>query len=90
MFDESVLKKLFKTLFKEIGIEVPKEQFPVIIRKGVNDYGKTITYYLNYSAMEQKVKYEGKDGIELLSGESIPHSGDICIKAWNLCIVEEK
>lgn len=90
MFDESILKKLFKEFFEEIGVVVSDVQFPVIIRKGVNDFGKKVTYYLNYSADTQKVEYKGKDGVELLSGKDVAHLENIEIKAWNLCIIKEK
>ena len=88
MFDESILKKLFKEFFEEIGVMVSDVQFPVIIRKGVNDFAKEVTYYLNYSADTQNVEYKGKDGVELLSGNDVAHSDNIEIKAWNLCIIE--
>ena len=44
---------------------------------------------LNYSAKEQKVSYYGKNGTELLSGESVQDGESITVSPWNIKIVEE-
>ena len=62
---------------------------PVIVRKGINDFGKNVRYFLNYSAEEQKVPYRYGNGVDLLSGKTVDHGEIIAIPAWDLKIVEE-
>ncbi len=61
----------------------------VAIRKGINRYGKDVTFYLNYSACVQSGVYEGKNGTELLSGKKIETGEALTLRAWELAIVEE-
>ena len=45
---------------------------------------KCVRYILNYSAEEQKVSYYGKNGTELLSGESVQDGESITVSPWNI------
>lgn len=72
----------------EVSREV-KEQFPVIVRKGVNGLGRRLWYYLNYSAEEQTAAYAGKEGRDILTGELIDSRQEIRICPWDLRIIEE-
>ena len=65
------------------------EGFPVIVRKGVNGLGRRLWYYLNYSGREQSAVYAGKDGCDILTGDSVRAKEGITIPAWDLRIVEE-
>lgn len=86
------LKTLFKKLFLEIGIWTPDQdiEFPVIIRKGFNIYGKKVIYYLNYSKDNQSVRYNYKTGVELVTKEQMKTDDVLTIMPWNLCIVIEE
>lgn len=70
-------------------VEIPAYDYPVIVRKGINDFGKNVRYFLNYSAEEQKVPYRYGNGVDLLSGKTVDHGEIIAIPAWDLKIVEE-
>ena len=94
---DGMLSEILADTLKEAGIrdENRKERFPVIIKKGVNDFGKEVTYYLNYSAEAQQAAHGGKDGVELLSGEAV-NSGKavktkdvISLEPWGVMITEE-
>ncbi len=92
-----MLSEILADTLKEAGIrdENRKERFPVIIKKGVNDFGKEVTYYLNYSAETQQAAHGGKDGVELLSGEAVNSgkavkNGDVLsLEPWGVRIIEE-
>lgn len=86
---DRVLESLFESLLTESGMEVVKEKFPVIVRKGVNEAGNTVWFYLNYSAEEREAAYEFGDGTELLSGERVESGQTFSVQPWNLRIVEE-
>lgn len=86
--DADTLWLILKEALRDTGIEVPKEQYPLIRRTGTNDLGKQITYYLNYSGEETSFVYDGADGTELISGETFVNGQTYSIGAWDLCIVE--
>jgi len=62
---------------------------PVIIKKGVNDYGQLLRYYFNYSNTCQTVVYSGHKGLELLHSKNIAREDILTIPAWDLLIIEE-
>ena len=89
MTDEATLKKVMKNLLQEAQVDLPEYAFPIIVRKGINDSGRKVRYFLNYSAQETEVPYGFENGEELLSGEEIETGKTLHIPAWDLKIVEE-
>lgn len=82
MTDADTLKTILASVLSAAGVSLPEEQFPVIVRKGTNDAGRTIRYYLNYSGQTQTVVHRSaagmvlcgrpaQDGEELLCGRSV-------------------
>jgi beta-galactosidase len=63
--------------------------YPVVVRSGINDQGKTILYYLNYSGKEEQVVFSFADGINLFTGTSIKNGDVIVLKPWDVVIVED-
>lgn len=90
MFSNSLLEKILNAAMRDAMVEMAEEKFPLIVRKGINVSGKTVRYYLNYSAEEQTTSNRFSDGVELLSGDEIKNQGPIHIAPWDLRIVEEK
>ncbi len=89
MTDKITLEKVLKDILHDAIAELPEERFPVIVRKGKNDLGKTVRFYLNYSASEQVVKNGSLAGMELLSETEVQSQEEIHIPAWGVKIVEE-
>ena len=89
MTDDNTLKAVLTEALNSAEVEIPEYSWPVIVRKGINDLNKCVRYILNYSAEEQKVSYYGKNGTELLSGESVQDGESITVSPWNIKIVEE-
>ncbi|MCX7657532.1 MAG: beta-galactosidase trimerization domain-containing protein, partial [Oscillospiraceae bacterium] len=56
---DEYLKAILEDCLKKAGLwsEEQKCSFPVIIRKGTNNFGKEIVYFLNYSNNEITVEY---------------------------------
>lgn len=80
--DSAVLKDLLRHVCAKAGLTLPKEQFPVILKRGTNDFGKEIVYYFNYSQEEQTVTYHGADARILLRGHSCADSNaDSAVKS---------
>ena len=89
MTDEDTLKAVYKAVLPEAGVEIPEYHYPIIVRKGTNDLGKTIRYFLNYSAVELEMPYEYKNGEELLENTSVERGATLQMPAWGVKIVEE-
>lgn len=89
MTDSVTLKAIIRDVLQNAQVEIPAYSYPVIIRKGVNDFGKNIKYFFNYSADEQCVPYIYKNGTELLSETSIKTQETLAIPVWGVKIIEE-
>lgn len=89
MTDEEILKSVYKAVLPEAGVEIPEYHYPIIVRKGLNDLGKTVCYFLNYSGMELEMPYDYKNGIELLENTAVENGTALQMPAWGVKIVEE-
>ena len=89
MTDEETLKSVYKAVLPEADVEIPEYHYPIIVRKGLNDLGKTVCYFLNYSGMELEMPYDYKNGIELLENTAVENGTALQMPAWGGKIVEE-
>ena len=89
MTDEETLKSVYKAVLPEADVEIPEYHYPIIVRKGLNDLGKTVCYFLNYSGMELEMPYDYKNGIELLENTAVETGTALQMPAWGVKIVEE-
>lgn len=89
MTGNEVLEAVLRDFLKDAEVAIPQERFPVILRKGVNQAGNTVRFYLNYSPQEQTAVYHHRCGTDLHTGREIPAGSRIRIAPWNLTIVEE-
>ena len=85
-----MLKEILRDTLNDAGIAdaADRPEFPVIIRTGINQFGKEIVYYLNYSPKEQIITYQGIDGVELFGDTPVKKGETIHIPAWDLKIIE--
>jgi beta-galactosidase len=64
--------------------------FPLITKSGVNQHGKKVHYYFNYSAKPSTdVPYLHPNGQELLSNTPVLRNNRMTLEAWGVKIVEE-
>ncbi len=89
MTDQATLKAVMKDILQSAQVELPIYSYPVIVRKGINDFGKNVKYFFNYSAEEQNVPYIYKNGVEFLAENPIKAQENLNIPAWGVKIVEE-
>ena len=85
---DRLLSQVIRKEAGEAGIELPDVQFPLIVRRGVNDFGRAVTYLLNYSGEEQEL-FCPAEGTELLQDTPVQKGEMLTLKPWNLKIVEE-
>jgi len=64
--------------------------YPVVMRYGTNDKGKTIRYYLNYSGQPVSLINKYKKGLNLLTNKVISEGDKIELNAWDVVIMEEE
>lgn len=92
LVNPAVLKKVLEDATKKANVWGIDQQlsFPLITKSGVNQQGKTIRYYFNYSATPATITYGHKPGKELLSNEEMSTNKSVALGAWGLKIIEEK
>lgn len=92
MTSEAITEKVVEDVVKSAGLwgDDQEVKFPLVVKSGINQYGKVIHYYFNYSATPTSLIYSYKSGTELLSNTAIPLKSKIDIGAWGVKIVEEK
>ena len=86
-FEQSALEILLQKLFADWNIPLPQAQFPLIIRKGTNQLGKEITYYMNFSEDVQRFPLS-EDGTELFSGNTLAKGSELTLEKWDVKIIE--
>ena len=92
MTSEAITEKVVENVIKSAGLWGADQElkFPLVVKSGINQYGKAIHYYFNYSAIPAMLTYSYKSGKELLSGAEISTKNNMEIGAWGVKIVEEK
>jgi len=70
--------------------EDQKFYFPVITKQGINEQGKTVHYFFNYSAQPNTITYPYKNSRELLQDKAVNKSSTIALEPWDVKIIEEQ
>ncbi len=91
MTSSVITEKIVKNVVEKANLWKTEQQFafPIIVKSGINQQGKTIRYIFNYSAVPQQVKYAFGSGKELLSNELVSKDANLNLEAWGVKIVEE-
>jgi len=86
-----VVEKILADAIKKAGLWGKDQQlyFPLITKSGINNNGKMIHYYFNYSSSPATYTYLYKNGKELLSNEIMDTNKQVTLPAWGVNIVEE-
>jgi beta-galactosidase len=86
-----VAGKVLERACNAAGLSGPDQElcFPLIVKSGVNEAGRTIRYYFNYSSRPTSFSYPHGNGIELLSERNIIAGELIELDSWGIVIVEE-
>ncbi|MDN5289138.1 MAG: beta-galactosidase [Mucilaginibacter sp.] len=86
----AVTDKILADAVKKIGIWGNDQQisFPLITKSGINQKGKAVHYYFNYSANAASIVYPYGSGKELLSGNNISGSSTLQMAPWDVKIIE--
>ena len=81
------IENVLRFALERAGVQMETEHYPLVIRRGINDFGKHVTFCLNYTANEQTVRVPA--GKELLEDRQIESAQEIVLAPWGVAIVEE-
>lgn len=86
-FTDEILEQVLTALLPKLGVSLPKERFPLIVKEGINDHGKKLRYLLNYSdsPVSACVPFEAK---ELLTDHVYSENQEITLPGWGAAILE--
>lgn len=86
-----VMEEILKTALKNADIWTKDQElhFPLITKSGINQHGKVVRYYFNYSMQPNSFQYQHNDGKELLTDETVLHNELMNLEPWGIKIIEE-
>ena len=89
---DTLQKNVLLGVLKSAGLVGPDQALPATVRvkHGINDLGKLVHYYLNYSSEPQSFAYSHAAGVDLLSGKAIANAAQTQLQGWDLAIIEER
>ena len=92
MTSYAVMEKILAGEVKNAGLwgEAQKLYFPIIMKVGINEQGKTVRYLFNYSSKPGTVNYAFGNGFELLLDKVVIKNSVIALEPWGLRIIEEQ
>ncbi len=88
-FDAAILKELLTYLVRNVGIPLPYEHYPIVTKRGVNDYNKKVTYYFNYAEEAATITWRGADARLLMQDKMVTDGDVLTIGGWDFLILEE-
>jgi len=91
IFSDQIQAKLIQEAVERAGIKNPDHQFawPLIAKSGVNDEGKILHFYYNYSSDPLEFTYPHDSGKELVEAKSVKNGETLTIAPWDIIIIEE-
>ncbi len=89
---KEVLMEILKRAADDAGIMEPgmENRWPLILRRGINQYGRRLCYVMNYSEDKRSIRCEWDKVTDLLTGEVFERNDKISLDDWNLRILEEE
>lgn len=88
----AVMDKVLENVLETAGLWGLDQElrFPLITKSGINQKGKVVHYYFNYSADSYSIRYPYQAGKELLTYKMISRNDILEIDPWGILIIEEK
>ncbi len=88
----ALLRKVLAAAVREAGIWTVDQElaFPLIVRSGVNRYGRAVHYYFNYSGEARSFVYPYGQAGELLTERKVEMGETVLLQPWGLVVLEEE
>ena len=92
IISNSLMEKILANEVNDAGLwgEAQKLYFPIIMKEGINERGKTVRYLFNYSSNPGTVNYTFGKGHELLLDKVVNKNSVLDLEPWGLRIIEEQ
>ena len=87
--DEEGLDALLRQLLPQWGIPLPGLAFPLVVKGGVNQQGRRVDYYFNYSGQARQGACPHPAALSLLDGESLAEDEPFPLEPWGVKILEQ-
>ncbi len=86
---KQVLQRVLEDAVKKAGLITVDQQisFPLIVKNGVNQFGRNIHYYFNYSGKTQKLVYPYLSATDLLTKKIIRQNQPITLNPWDFIVM---
>lgn len=88
--EKELLKEILVRAAEDAGIPMEYAKWPVIVRNGVNQLGKTIHYLFHYSEENGEWVCPYREVTDLLSGKKFKKGDKIPLKDWDVYVLEEQ
>ena len=88
-FDKALLKDLLTYLVSKSDISLPTEQYPLVLKRGINDYNKEITYFFNYSDTPVTFIWHSGDAVLLMQDLYVKDGDNITLSGWDFVVAEQ-
>lgn len=84
--------KILENVVKKAGLwsDTQTLSYPVITKTGINNQGKTVRYFFNYSDKPVTITYPFRSATELLSGNKVSQNSTVELKPWDVQILQQQ
>ena len=91
VLSDQIQAKIIKEAVGRAGISNPDHQtsWPLIAKSGINDDGKAVHFYYNYSSGPLEFAYPHAGGMELVTEKKVQSGETLSIAPWDVIIIEE-
>ena len=88
---DQVIEMVIKNVVVKAGLYGIDQEisFPLITKSGINQNGKVVHYYFNYSMNPNSFQYPYKQGVELLAERTVETQELVNMEPWGINIIEE-
>jgi beta-galactosidase len=88
---QAIMKEVLRHAVKKAKLWGVNQElsFPLIIKEGMNQEGKLLHYYFNYSEENHAFTYPHQPGKELLDDSKVETGQTLNIQPWGVLIIEE-
>ncbi len=86
-FDPAGLDAVLEALLPRLGVSVPNERFPLVVRRGTSAKGREIVFTMNFSGQSVTVE-KHPAGTFLPEGETIGENVPFTLPAWGVRVME--
>ncbi|MEA2174501.1 MAG: beta-galactosidase, partial [Blastocatellia bacterium] len=92
VLSDKLQEKVLLDVLNLAGLAGPDQELtgPVRVKHGLDNAGKNLHYYLNYSGESQTFTYPYANGTDLLTRKPVEKSKPVTLAPWDLIIVEER